>query len=283
VTGLIDLHEGKVSRSFELSSLLIVDHKALNLGLVEGLLSGPLESFSPGTVSEPVANVISVTGIDQDRDLLEEFDDKFVEWQHPVSIEEEVAIDVKVARLIRRNLGPERRYNILLVEILRDPAHFRVAKVVRIFTLPANVIDIQSGALIRADHSIVAVDGCRDTRPHRLGGIAVLDHTGTTRVGIVHILALRVAQGRWVPTFTTSHGAVVLVLGETIGKTVANENRLKVDVALLMRENLGGELRNIVSSIRFTSDMEVLLSIFREFIKEHGQERINVLSRSVGA
>ena len=185
--------------------------------------------------------------------------------------------------------------------LLRDPTHLGVAKVVRIFTLPTNVIDIQSGALIRANHSVVAVDGCRDTRPHRLRVITVLDHTGTTRVGIVHGLALRVAQSRRVSTFTTSHGAVVLVLGETIGKAIANENRLKVDVALLVRENLGCELRDIVSckasariqsiirkpddspSIRFASNVEVLFSVFRELIKEHCQERVNILSGSVGA
>lgn len=131
--------------------------------------------------------------------------------------------------------------------LLRDPAHLRIAKVVGIFTLSANIIDIQSGALIRANQSVVTVDGCRDTRPHGLRVIAVLDHTSTTRIGTVHSIALRVTQSRRVSTSTTSHGAVVLVLGEAIGKTVANENRLKVDVALLVRENLGGELRDIVS------------------------------------
>jgi len=62
-----------------------------------------------------------------------------------------------------------------------------------------------------------------------------------------------------------------LVLGQAIGETVANEDGLEVDVPLLVREDLGGEDRNVVASVRFTGDVEVLMRVLWELLEEEGE------------
>lgn len=49
-----------------------------------------------------------------------------------------------------------------------------------------------------------------------------------------------------------------------------------------MRENLSGKYWNVMSSIRFTGNMEILLGIFWELLEEQGQESIDILSCSDG-
>lgn len=58
MAGTEDSHEGKVSAGLECASLLAVKDvtlEILGLCLVEILLARPLESFSPGLITEPVA------------------------------------------------------------------------------------------------------------------------------------------------------------------------------------------------------------------------------------
>src|SRR5690606_28615390 len=104
-----DLHEGEVARGLDLAVLLAGagELEVLDLGLVEGLLAGPLEGLGPGAVAEPVADVVGVAGVDEDRDLLEDAGDKAVEGLHPVALEEEVAVDVEVAALVARDLSAQ--------------------------------------------------------------------------------------------------------------------------------------------------------------------------------
>jgi hypothetical protein len=71
-------------------------------------------------------------------------------------------------------------------------------------------------------------------------------------------------------------------LGQAISKTIANEDRLQVDIGLLVGEDLRSEDWDVVASIRFTSNMEVLLSIFWELLEEEGEESIYVLASSDG-
>ncbi len=142
----------------------------------------------------------------------------------------------------------------------------------------ADIIDVLASALVRSNHSVVTVDGGRHARPDRLRFVAVLNEAGTARVGIVHGLALALIQDGGPATFSACHGAVVLVLGQTIGETIANEDRLQVDVALLMRQDLGGEDGDIVSSVRFAGDVEWLLRVLGELLEEESEESIDVLA-----
>lgn len=67
-----------------------------------------------------------------------------------------------------------------------------------------------------------------------------------------------------------------------ISQAVADQNRLEIDVAVLMREDFRGENGNVVSCITLPSNMEVLLGVLREFLEEQRQQRIDVLAGSGG-
>jgi len=46
----------------------------------------------------------SVTGVDKDRNSLEDAGHKAVERLHPVALEEEIAVDIEIAALVAVNL-----------------------------------------------------------------------------------------------------------------------------------------------------------------------------------
>jgi hypothetical protein len=98
--------------------------------------------------------------------------------------------------------------------------------------------------------------------------------------GVVHGLAGALIQNSGVTTLAAGHRAVVTVLSETVGETVTNENRLEVDVALLVGENLRSHDRDIVASVGLASNVEVLCSVLRELLEEQCQESIDVLASS---
>ena len=57
-------------------------------------------------------------------------------------------------------------------------------------------------------------------------------------------------------------------MGVGVGQAVADQDRLEVDVAVLVGEDLRGEDGNVVTSIRLASNVEVLLGILRELLEE---------------
>lgn len=283
MSSLLNSQEGQVTSRLNLSDLLVIDGEGAEGNLVEVLLSRPLKLLSPGVVSEPVANEVGITGVDQDGDLGKEVDNELVEGKHPVTVEKEVAVDVKVAGFVGGNLSSESLHNLLLVQVLRNPSKLGIAEVVVVLARATDVVDVDTGALVRTNHGVVTVDGGGDTGPDRLGLVARLDQRGTTGKRLVHGLALRFGKDSGVSSLSTGHGAVVLVLGKTVGETVTDGDGLEVDVALLVRENLSSELRNVVSGVRLSGDVEVLRSVLGELLEEHGQERVNVLSSSLSA
>jgi len=128
-------------------------------------MARPLKCLRPGLVAEPVADEVGITSIDEDRDLLEDAGNKSVERHHPVTLEEEVAVDIEVAGLVVADFYTQRLLNVILVEVVADPAELGVAEVVAILAFATDIIDVLAGALVWADHSVVAVDGSGDTRP----------------------------------------------------------------------------------------------------------------------
>ena len=282
MASLVDLHEGEVSRGLDLAILLVSlgKREVLKLSLVEALLAGPLKSLGPGLVAKPVADEVGITGIDENRDLLEDAGDETVEGLHPVTLEEEVAVDIEVATVIALNLDTESVHDILLVEVVADPAKSAVAEVVVILALSADVIDVLASALIGADELVVTVDGGRNARPDTAALVAVTDKRLATRESIVHAAALALAENGGVATLTAGHGAVVLILGKRISQAVTNEDGLEVDVAVLVGQDLRGKDGDIVASIRLASNVEVLLGILGELVEEEGKESVDILASS---
>ncbi len=88
MSSLKDLKEREVTAALNLAILVtVIELDVLNLGRFKALLSWPLKSLSPSLVTEPIANEISVTGIDQDWNLLQNAWDNAVKWLHPVALE----------------------------------------------------------------------------------------------------------------------------------------------------------------------------------------------------
>lgn len=277
----VELHEGKVAAGLDLAVFLaLANVEALDLGLVERLLTGPLESLGPGTVAEPVADVVSITSVDEDGDLLEKLGNNAVEGLEPVASEEEVAVDVKVAAVVAVDLGAEGLLDGILVQVVGDPAKSRVTQVAAVLALATDVVDVLSGALVRADEGVVAVDAGGDARPDAARIVAVIDQALAAGKSIVHGLALALVENSRVATLSASHGAVVFVLGQAVSETVANQDTLQVNVAVLVRENLRGEDGDVVAGIGLASNVEVLLGVLGEFVEEEGEQGVDILASS---
>jgi hypothetical protein len=294
------LKKGEVTTVLDLSVLIpIVESDILNLSFVEILLTWPLKSIGPSLVTKPVANEISITSIDQDWNLLKDTWHKTVERLHPITLEEEVAVDVEITAVVTAYFNTEFLLNSLLVQKFADPAKGRITKVARILAWTADIVNILktvsvrrrhkkhdltylSSSLIRTYHSVVAVDACGDTRPNTLTIIAVLDEALAARKSVGHSLAFTIVKDSWVTTLSTSHWLIVLVLSKTISETVTNQNRLEVDVTFLVSQDLGSENRNVVTSVRLASNMEVLLRILGELFEEEREKSVNVLASGNG-
>jgi hypothetical protein len=130
VTGTEDLKECEVSAVLDLAILFtIIKLDVLDADLIEILLTWPFKSFSPGLVPEPVADKVCVTSIDQDRDLLKNAWYETVKWLHPVSLEQEVSINIEVAAVIAAHFDAELLLDFSLVQIFADIAKGRIAEV----------------------------------------------------------------------------------------------------------------------------------------------------------
>lgn len=101
--------------------------------------------------------------VDQDRHLLQDTGHQAVERHHPISSEQEVSVDIKVATFVAVNFGAKRLHHLRLVEPLADPSELSVAERSTVLALYTDVIGVLSSALVRANDSIIAVDSCRNT------------------------------------------------------------------------------------------------------------------------
>lgn len=206
-----------------------------------------------------------------------------MEGLHPITGEEEVSVDVKVAGVVLADLGAESLHDLGSVEVLADPVKLIVAKTVAAALL-GNVVRVAASLLVRTNHGIVTVDGGGNTRPDALAVVTALNQAQATGQGVVHSLALLGIKDSRRATLAASHGTVLRVLSQTIGETVTNKDGLKVDVALLVREDLGGKDWDVVTGVRLAGDVERLSGVLGELLEEEGQESVDVLagSNSVG-
>jgi hypothetical protein len=91
-------------------------------------------------VSEPIADEVGITGIDQNWDLLKDSWHEAVEWLHPIALEKEISVDVEIAAIIAAHFSTELLLDFLLIEIFADIAQSRVAEVAGVFTLATDII-----------------------------------------------------------------------------------------------------------------------------------------------
>jgi len=176
VAGSEDLEEGEVTTVLDLAVLLATaKFDVFNISLVEGFLPRPFECLSPGLVSKPVADVISITSVDQNWDLRKDARNEPVEWLHPITLEKEVSVDIEVATIIAANFSAKLGLDFLQVQVLGNVAEGRIAEVARVLTLATDIINVLSGFLVWPDERIVAINTCRHARPNTLAIIAVLD------------------------------------------------------------------------------------------------------------
>jgi hypothetical protein len=280
VASTVDLHEGEVAAGLDLAVLLAGVLKRLEVSMAEILLARPLKLIGPGLVSEPVADEVSITSVDKNGDLVENIGDELVVGLHPVTGKEEVSVDVHVAAVVAADLGTESLLDLFTVQVIGDVAEARVAEVRAVLTLASNVVNVLASALVRAHHGVIAVDAGRNTRPGTAGLVTALNQRLASRKSVVHGLTLAVAQHGGVATLTTGHGAVVLVLSVTVGKTVTNENTLEVDVAVIVGEDLVGKDGDVVASVRLSSNVEILLGVLGELVEEEGEKGVDVLAGS---
>lgn len=287
VSSTVETHKGKVAVRLDLANLLalvfiLLDDQVLQWKRRVLLLSRPLESLGPGLVTKPVADEVRIAGVNQDGNLLKEARNQAVVGLHPITVEEEVAVDVKVTGLVAIDLGTNSFADLTLVQVLANIAHTLVAQVTRILTLATNIVDVLASSLVRTKERVVAVDRSRDANPGTLCVVARLDHRLATRQSVIHRLAAGFVQDSRITTLTASHGAVVIILSQPICEAVANEDGLQVDVALLVGQNLRGKYRDVVTSVRLSSNVEVLLGIFGELLEEKGKEGVDILACSNG-
>jgi hypothetical protein len=73
-----------------------------------------------------------------------------VEWLHPVPLEEEVSVDVKIATVVAADFDTELLLDLSLVKIFANIAQGRVAEVARILALATNIIDVLGAALAKS-------------------------------------------------------------------------------------------------------------------------------------
>lgn len=108
-----------------------------------------------GKVHDLLANEVLISGVHQHRNLIEDTRNQTVEWLHPIASEEEIPVDVHVARIVGRHFSAERLHNASLIQIVADVAKFVVAEGI-VTALPANVVGVQACPLERSDQVVVA-------------------------------------------------------------------------------------------------------------------------------
>lgn len=65
-----------------------------------------------------------------------------MEWPHPISLEQEIAINIEVAAIIAANFSAKLLHNLVLVQILADPSQCRIAEIARILTFATDIVNV---------------------------------------------------------------------------------------------------------------------------------------------
>lgn len=76
-------------------------------------------------------------------------------------------------------------------------------------------------------------------------------------------------------------GSVLGILPVSRDETVTNGRTLEVDIGIFLLDDVGGDGRNVVTGIRFTSNVELSALVLGESSQEFGEEGVEVLSNFV--
>ena len=124
-------HISEISIAPDLPNLLILrsstKSQIAQRNFIELLLAAPLQRLRPSKVSKPIADEICVAGVDQNGNLVDDVGHDAMEGFHPISGEEEVAVDVEVAGLVAVDFHTERVHDFRLIEVFGDVAKGFVA------------------------------------------------------------------------------------------------------------------------------------------------------------
>lgn len=183
MSSLVDSQEGENLVVLDLTSLLAVDNPVGQLlGLVL-VLAGPLELISPSLVSEPVADKVLVSSVNESGDtLLKQSRNSSVVGLHPVAGKLEVSVDVKVAALVLVDLSTDSSHNLGLVEVLVNVLEILVAQRSARVTLLSDIVDVETSGLVGTQHGVVAVRSGRKTSPDRLRVVTSINQTIASRL-----------------------------------------------------------------------------------------------------
>ena len=250
VASCMNSHEGKVALAFDLPNFFSITAKlqGSTSDLLVCLATRPFKSVGPTSITKPVANKIGVPSIDQYWNLVQNIRDETMEGLHPITSQKKVPVDIKVAPIVAVDLNTKSLHNLGLVQVIVDPAKLGVAQAA-VFARHTHVVWILAGLLVGSENGTVAVDRRGNTGPDASTIVTALDQGLAAREGIVHGLASALVDDCWPASITASHGSVVFVLSQTVGETVANHDRLEIDIGLLMLLDLGRENWDVVTSV----------------------------------
>lgn len=272
MASLVDLHPGEVVERFNIAILVGILARAnlerLGLRGIKLLVAVPVKVVDPSLVTQPVADEISIAGINKYRNLFQQLRDDSEDGLHPVTSEHEITIDLPVAAFIAMDFNSKSLDSLWLIQPLRNPCKGLITQVVAILALHTDVIRVETSLLVGQDERIVAVNGCRNALPGALRVITSLDKLLTPLKRVIHRFAVLLTQNGRVTAITTSHWAVVSILSILICQAIADKNALEIDVAILVGENFRSKGRNVMSAVGLACDVEVLLGIFRELMEE---------------
>lgn len=131
---------------------------------------------------------------------------------HPVTRQQEIAIDIEIATIIPIRLRSQRFNYFRLVQVLCDPVKLLVAKASAISALDANIVGVLSSALVGTYDGVVAVDACGDAGPDAARVVTTFDKGFAARQSVVHALAFAFREHARPAAVAAGHGAVVVVL-----------------------------------------------------------------------
>lgn len=283
MAGVVHTHKGELVVVLNLTS----QHTVLGvpwtqrLGLKQVVL-GVVQGIRPGVVTQPVANNVLVTLVQQDRNVLvQQLGHVLLEWSHFVTVENEVSEDSVVTAGENISLGSNGLLDKLEVQVLVNVVLLDIT-IAAVRAVLADVVWVQAGLAVRAKKSLFTVQVGWNTSQGVLSGVACLGQNSAKWVVPVHLLTLFGGQNWLVATLTAHHGSVVLKLDQGIGDTVTNQNRGQFERTVGVVDNLRSECGDVVASVRFTSNVELVLDELRELLEEELQEDEHILGGSSG-
>ena len=229
-------HEREIAAALHLANLLTITSKLqlLHLGLVVCGLTGPWKGLRPCLITQPVADEVGISlsrisiahsrygkelwlgrgaySIDEHRDPLHNGRHQAVEWFHPVALQQETSIHVKIAAIVAVNFSTQGLEDFGPVEPLGDPTKLHVAQRSTILALFADIVRVLARALIRTHQATVAYSGSKQAEPPALSIIATLNKRLASGKSVVHGLTLALAQNGRPAPITACHRSVVCVL-----------------------------------------------------------------------